>query len=198
MSNADSKRIFAVALTFPEPVQKKLARLSEDYRQYMRYNIVPHMTLVYPFVPIFSLFQVKEQLENVARRTPEFDIILSGIDYFEGEHNVAYAALENKRAVRNLHADIINSLDGLIKEWYTDGIYNLDNFVPHVTIANKIPLKVFADIKKRLSGYRLRCKHRVADFSLFEEEGGNWETNQVFELTGDKDGRYWRLRPRRR
>jgi 2'-5' RNA ligase len=198
MSSGDAKRIFAVALTFPEAVEKKLVRLSEDYRQYMKYNIVPHVTLVYPFVPVFSLFQIKEQLENVASRTARFDVVLNGIEYFEGEHNVAYAALENKRAVRKLHADIINSLDGLIKEWYTDGIYNLENFVPHVTIADKIPVKIFLDIKKRLSGYKLHYEYKVADFSLFEEESGSWQVNQVFELSGEKEGRKWRLRPRRR
>jgi poly(A) polymerase len=198
MNTGDTKRIFAVALIFPEAMEKRINRLSEDYRQYMKYDLVPHLTLVYPFVPVFSLFPLKEQLEKVARRTAPFNIALNRIDYFEGEHNVAYAALEKKRAVKNLHADIIKSLDGLIKEWNADGRYNLENFIPHVTIADKIPLKIFAEIKRRLSGYAFRYEHRVADFSLLEEESGSWLINQVFELTGGRAGRYWRLRPRRR
>jgi 2'-5' RNA ligase len=198
MNSSETKRTFAVALTFPETVEDKLLRLGEDYRDYMRYEIVPHMTLVYPFVPVFSLFLVKEQLENVARRTSQFKIVLNGIEYFEGEHNVAYAALESKRSVRKLHADIIRSLDGLIKELDTDGIYNFENFIPHVTIANGVPVKILELMKKRLSGYALRYEHKVADFSLFEEENHNWRINQVFDLTGGRTGRYWRLRPRRR
>jgi 2'-5' RNA ligase len=198
MNAVETKRTFAVALTFPETVESRLIKLCEDYRQYMKYNIVPHMTLVYPFVPVFSLFQIKEQLENVARQTPQFNIVFNGIEYFEGEHNVAYAALENKRAVKKLHTDIIHSLDGLIKEWYTDGMYNLENFIPHVTIADKIPLKIFADIKKRLAGYSLHYEYKVADFGLLEEENHEWRINQVFELTGGRAGRIWRLRPRRR
>lgn len=188
MNINDTKRIYSIALTFSREIEKRLSRFSEDYQQYARSIIVPHITLVYPFVPVFSLYKINEQLEIVAKRTTQFTIALNGIKYFEGEHNVAYAALENKRAVKKLHTDIIKSLDGLIKEWYTDGKYNLENFIPHVTLAQKIPARLLPDIKKRLSKYELHYENNIADFSLFAEENGNWQIFRVFKLSGEIDG----------
>jgi len=189
MNTGEERRTYAVALTFSEEVEKRLTTLGEDYLQYKKYTIIPHLTLLYPFAPVFSLFRVKEQLERVAKRTVEFNIILNGIEYFEGEHNVAYAAIENKRAVKKLHADIIESLDGLIKEWYTDGKYNLENFIPHVTIINNIPSRILPDVKKRFSRRKLRYENKIAGFSLFAELSGDWQISRVFNFSGDKLGR---------
>ena len=182
---AEKKTIYAVALTFSGGIDEMLKNLREDFKEYMRYTIVPHITLVYPFVPVFSLYKVNEKLEEVAKRTKPFNIILSGIEYFEGTNNVAYVAVEKRRAVRKLHTDIIKSLDGLIKEWYTDGKYNLERFLPHVTIGERIPDALFPDIKKRLSKYRLHYQDNVTEFGLFAEENGAWQLNRVFQLAGN-------------
>jgi 2'-5' RNA ligase len=185
LNTADEKRIYAVVLTFCGDIEIALNKLRSDYQQYMGYTIVPHITLVKPFAPVFSLFRVIEQLEKVARQTRQFNITLHGIEFFENGNNVAYAAIEKKRAVKKLHTDIIRSLDGLIKEWYTDGQYNLEKFVPHVTIGERIPAALFPDIKKRLSKYRLHYQDNVTEFGLFSEENGAWQLNRVFQLAGN-------------
>ena len=183
---AEVKTTYAVALTFSGGIDEMLKNLREDYQEYMKYTIVPHITLVYPFVPIFSLFRVNEKLQDVAKKTKPFPIILNGIGYFEGTNNVIYAAIEHKKAVRKLHTDIIRSLDGLIKEWYTDGKYNLEKFVPHVTIGEKIPADVLPDVKKKFSRCKLHYESDIADFSLFSEENGGWQVTQVFDLGGKR------------
>jgi 2'-5' RNA ligase len=182
---SDEKCTYAVVLTFSGEIEKVFSRLREDYQQYISYTIQPHVTLVYPFVPVFSLFRVIEQLEKVAKRTKQFSITLNRIEFFETGNNVAYAAIEKKRAVKKLHTDIIKSLDGLMKEWHTDGRYNLEKFVPHVTIGERIPAAVFPDIKKRLSKYKLYYQDNITEFSLFSEENGDWQIHRVFTLSGD-------------
>jgi len=184
----DEKRTYAVVLTFNGEIEEVFGRLREDYQQYINYTIVPHITLVYPFVPVFSLFRVIEQLERAAKQTKQFNITLNRIEFFENGNNVAYAAIQHRRAVKKLHTDIIKSLDGLIKEWHTDGRFNLEKFVPHVTIGERIPAAVFPDIKKRLSSYRLHYEDTITEFSLFSEENGDWEINRVFTLSGDGTG----------
>jgi 2'-5' RNA ligase len=181
---AAASKTYTVALTFRDSLEKVIINLLTNYEQYFNRSIVPHLTLIYPFTPVFSLYKVNEQLEKVAKQTKQFNITLNGINYFEDDSNVAYAAIENKRAVKKLHIDLISSLEGLIKEQYTDGKYNLDRFVPHVTIGNKIPDDIFPELKKRLSTCRLHFEDNITEFTLFAEIKGAWQSKRVFELEG--------------
>jgi 2'-5' RNA ligase len=183
----ESKKVYAVFITFSGKIEQVLGRLRADYQPYIDDAILPHVTLVYSFLPVFSLFKVLEQLDAVARRTPPFTINLNGIKFFEGAHNVAYAALENKQALKALHADMVKSLEGLIKPWHTQGTY-LERFTPHVTIWNRIPPNVFPAVRNRLSRYTLRYQDEITDFSLFVEENGVWELSRVFQLIGTSKG----------
>jgi 2'-5' RNA ligase len=178
------KNDYAVVLTFSPAVEKTLSKLRQEYLKYIDYKIVPHLTLLYPFMPVFSLYRVIEQLEKVAKHTKPFGITLNGIEFFEDESNVVYAALENKRAVKKLHINLVTSLESLIKEQDTDGKYNLERFVPHVTIGSKIPDEFFLEIKRKLSKKRLYLEDNITDFTLFAENKGAWQRNRVFELTG--------------
>jgi 2'-5' RNA ligase len=179
------KSTYAVALTFSGEIDKVFNKLRADYQQYINYTIEPHITLIYPFVPVFSLFQVNEQLEKAAKRNKQFHIILNGIKFFENGNNVVYAAIQYRRAVKKLHIDMVESLDGLIKERFTDGKFNYEKFVPHVTIGERIPTSVFQDIKKRLSKYRLHYEDNITEFTLFSETNGDWKEKRIFELAMD-------------
>ena len=180
----EAEKTYAVALILSNKTADKLNKLRTDYQQIMDYIIVPHITLVYPFSPVFSLFQISEQLERVAKKNRQFNIVLNGIKFFENGNNVVYAALKNRRPVKKLHTEIIRSLEGLIKEWRTDGDYNLEKYVPHVTIGAKIPDNIFPDIKKRYSRYKLHSEDTITHFSLFSEKKGVWERKRVYELAG--------------
>jgi 2'-5' RNA ligase len=181
---AKAKNDYAVVLTFSPDIEKTLSKLCEEYLKYIDYKIVPHLTLIYPFMPVFSLYTVNEQLEKVAKRAKQFNIVLNGIKYFEDEINVVYAAVENNRAVKKLHVDLVRSLEGLIKEQQTDGKYNLERFVPHVTIGKKIPDEIFLDLKKKLSKQRLHFEDEISYFSLFAQTKGVWQQKRVFKLRG--------------
>jgi 2'-5' RNA ligase len=181
---AEAKKTYAVALVLSDKIADKLSKLRTDYQQVMDYVIIPHITLVYNFSPVFSLFQINEQLEKVAKRYEQFNINLNGIGFFENGNNVVYAALENMRPVKKLHSDIFRSLESLIKEWHTDADYNLEKYVPHVTIGAKIPDDIFPEIKKKYSRYRLNYEDTITHFSLFSEKRGTWERKRVYKLAG--------------
>jgi len=179
---ARKEKIYSIDLTFSEDIEKVLSKMRRDFQQYIDYVIVPHITLVYPFAPVFSLYQIYEQLEKVAKHTRQFDITLKGIKYFENENKVVYAAIQDRRRVKKLHTDIIRALDGFIKETQTDGKFNLDNYIPHVTIGSHIPDNVFKSIKQRFSRYKLHFEDKITYINLFAEDKGNWERTKVFEL----------------
>ena len=179
---AEAKKTYAVALVLSDKTADKLNTLRTDYQQEMDYMITPHITLVYPFSPVFSLFQINEQLEKVARRHEQFNIILNHIGFFENGSNVFYAALHNVRPVKNLHMDIFGSLEGLIKEWHPDSDYNMEKYIPHVTIGARIPDIIFPDIKKKYAAYSIHCEETIKRFILFSEKNGIWERKRVYEL----------------
>jgi 2'-5' RNA ligase len=179
---ARKERIYSIDLTFSEDIENVLSKMRKDFQQYIDYIIVPHITLVYPFTPVFSMYQIYEQLGKVAKRTGPFEVTLKGIRYFDGENNVVYAAIKNRQPVKKLHADIIKSLDGYIKETTTDGKFNLENYIPHVTIGSHIPDNVFKNIKKRFSRYKLHFEDKITFINLFAEDKGIWERTRVFEL----------------
>ena len=177
--------LYAVALILPDQIEQILDNLRGDYNRYMNYIDIPHLTLVYPFVPEVDITIVNEKLEEVAKRTKPFTLVLNGIEYFEGDNNVAYAAIENKRPVIDLHTDIIHSLNGLIKEEYTNGQFNVDRFVPHVTIGEHIPDVVFLTVKKTFADYQLHYEIEIVSFPLFSlGEDSIWKTTRLFEITG--------------
>ena len=181
---AEAKKTYAIALVLSEKTAEKLNELRTDYQQENDYIINPHLTLVYPFSPVFSLFQVNEQLDKIARRHNQFNIVLSGIGFFENGNNVVYAALENIKTVKKLHTDIFKSLADYIQYWNIEADYNLEKYVPHVTIGAKIPDIIFPEIKKKYSRYRFHFEETVTQFSLFAEKKGIWERKRVYKLAG--------------
>jgi 2'-5' RNA ligase len=178
----DRKITYAIALILSDKTADKLSKARTDYQQATDYIVNPHITLVYPFSPVFSLFQINEQLEKVAGRHKQFNVILNHIAFFENGNNVVFAALHNNRTVKSLHMDIFRSLEGLIQEWNIEADYNLEKYVPHVTIGAKIPDSIFPDIKKKYSMYRIYCEDMINRFILFSDNNGNWERKRVFEL----------------
>jgi 2'-5' RNA ligase len=180
----DRKITYAIALILSNKTAEKLNKLRTDYQEANNYSVNPHITLVYPFSPVFSLFQVNEQLDKVARRHKQFNVILNHIAFFENGNNVVYAALHNTRTVKSLHIDIFRSLEGLIQEWNIEADYNMERYVPHVTIGAKIPDSIFPVVKKQYSTYRIYSEDVINRFVLFSDDNGNWERKRVYELAG--------------
>jgi 2'-5' RNA ligase len=172
---------YAIALTFPIEVVDELDSLREEYNRYVSYLIEPHITLVYPFQPEVDIAIIKEKLEAVARRTKPFTLVLNGINYFEGGNNVAYVTIENMHPVRELHRSIVNSLSKSVKE--LPG-YNFSEYIPHITIGEKIPEVILPIIKKKLANYRIHYECRIDYFSLFSEDNRVWSQKRVFKLSG--------------
>ena len=178
--------LYAIVLTFPDEVAKVLSELREliKYQRYVSYNIEPHLTLKQPFIPEVDLTIINERLRAIAERTRPFTLVMNGIGYFGGANNVAYAAVENKQLVIELHTDIVHTLKGLVKQEDTE-TYELERFTPHVTIGESIPEDVFPTINKMLSGHKLHLECEISAFALYSGTwDGVWEPVCVFKLSG--------------
>lgn len=179
--------IYAVIITLRGKANKEIAILREQYNKYVNYIIVPHITLLYPISLKNDLTAVCTKLAEVAQQTKPFVIELNGVQYFEGQNNVAYVAIEKRQSVVDLHYHINRALSQAIIN-NTNQPYTYKQFTPHVTIAELIPTNLFPSIKMELSKLVLRYRVRIDFFSLFSaEQNKTWETwkqGQVFKLLG--------------
>ncbi len=176
--------LYAVVLTFPGDIFNKIDALRQNYLHYVNYRIEPHITLAYPFTLEADISLMNGKLKQVASRTGLFTLILDGIEYFEGENNVAYIALAEKQPVVDLHLDINQSINGLVKDEFR-GRFNRGNFIPHVTIGEQIPGDIFPEVKQSLLGENIHYECEIASFSLFSsDEDGVWTRAEVFGFSG--------------
>jgi 2'-5' RNA ligase len=179
--------IYAVIVTLRGKAHKEIATLREQYNKYVKYTIVPHITLLYPVVLKNGLTAVYAKLAEVANQTKPFILELNGAQYFEGRNNVAYIAVEKRQPVVDLHYSINHALSRIIID-NTKQAYTYEHFIPHVTIAELIPADMFPSIKMELSKLVLRYRVRIDSLSLFStQQNKTWETwkqEQVFKLLG--------------
>ena len=68
----------AVALLFPEDVSREIDEVRERFGSARARAIVPHITVVYPFVALARTYVVIEELKPVAAMTKPFPIVLDG------------------------------------------------------------------------------------------------------------------------
>ena len=74
--------LYAVALILPDEIEQMLDNLRGEYSRYMNYIDIPHITLMYPFVPKVDSTVLTEKLKQLAQSTKSFTIILNRIEYF--------------------------------------------------------------------------------------------------------------------
>jgi 2'-5' RNA ligase len=176
----DMTILYAVALTFPDSINLEIDKLRERFKQYVNYTIVPHITLKMPFTPLNDITAVISRLHAIAEETRPFSLILDGIQFFEKPNRVAYVVIKNKEPVVSLHSDIVHSLKGLIQELSKE-FYELDNFIPHVTIGESIPDDGFPALKELLTGHHIHLECEISTFSLYSRKmDGTWQPECIF------------------
>lgn len=181
---AGVKNSYSVALTFPGELEILLNKLREAHRPHMHYAFVPHITLVYSFLPAKSIESVIERLEEVAAKARPFRLTLDGIEYFQTVNNVAYIAIKNPSPVKALMHDIVTAIKGEVTGYYAGDQYHPDHLIPHMTIGEQIPGHIFPEVKKRFADLKIHREIEVKDFILAGESGNLWETLRKFKLRG--------------
>ncbi len=175
--------MYAVALTMNGKAKTELSELRARFYKYMKYDIEPHVTIMYPFTPVGNISDIHTKLSEIVEHAKPFLLVLNSVRYWEGLNNVAYVAVQNRLPVFNLHVAIIHTLQGLTTG---DTTYNLQNFAAHLTITEHIPTEDLPNLKKELSVLEPKYRVRITSFTLFENEpskkGKTWKPNQIFRF----------------
>jgi len=181
-------QMLAVALLFPEHISEKINEFRLRYGNPRIRAVVPHITLKQPFSSGVEIDTILERLKSVAEKTPPFTILLNRFEYFETEKTMAYIAVADPKSVSSLHSKIVQALRGLAEG---GDEYDLDRFVPHVSISDDIPKDHVSSFKAQLATYKISIETSLDTFVLFANDGVGWKQIHTFPMTGVRE-RIWR------
>jgi len=146
-----------------------------------------HVTVKRPFVPRVSQAQIEASIADVCRHFRPFRLQLRGIGQFTiPNDNVLYVAVSENLALRLLHQALLVALEGFVEPGSPeDALYEGEGFVPHLTIAHKLPDEELPAARARLAGYTPRYKFPVTELALAgQEDGGDWRILRYLPLRG--------------
>jgi len=171
--------MYAVVVLLSDNVENELNELRSEFTTKLTIvSFPPHITLVYPFNASNKL-SIRKSLESVTNHVKAFNIILSGVNYFESPDKVAFIDVRKIDSLLNLKDIVIQSLT-------ENGTYiprEVLDFHPHVTIATNIPNDIFTVMKKSYSTYNKNFEVKVQKIALAtNNDNANWRIESIYEL----------------
>ncbi|MCP3143552.1 poly(A) polymerase [Pyxidicoccus xibeiensis] len=129
-----------------EPIQALRRKHDAKFTRWM-----PHVTLLYPFLPEESFDEVEALLTEALRDVKPFQVTLSGFHHFEHRANVtAWLRPEDKPygALQALHA----KLEQALPECDDQGHKSARGFTPHLSVG-QLPRASATDLARTLSAW---------------------------------------------
>lgn len=154
---------------------KKLQDQANSYRK--RYD--PNYALISPHITLKASFESTEseinntvkKLKEIAREYEPFSINLIKVSTFQPVSNTIYFKVEST-----------STLEGLNEAMNKDSQSDL-NFVPHITIGQKLSNDEHSDVLGQLSMLDVRHEEIVDRFHLlYQLENGSWTVFETFRL----------------
>lgn len=156
---------------------KSLQDIANSYRK--RYD--PHYSLIPPHITLTSPFEKEDaniqELSQQIRQTVQdynpFDIKIVKFSSFKPVNNVIYLKVEASNEIVKLH-EAFNSLLSTQSEY---------NFVPHVTVGQKLSNDEFSDVYGSLRMQEINHSETVDRIHLlYQLENGSWTVYETFRL----------------
>lgn len=137
--------------------------------------IPPHITLKYAFdMDDDSIKAIVDQIKQVAKSTPPFSIEITKVSSFHPVNNVIYFKIEESERLTTLQ-NRLNSDDLRDNRDY--------NFVPHITIGQKLSDEEHADVLQSLKMKEIHHEEVVDRFQLlYQLDNGSWTVYETFHL----------------
>ncbi|MFP2905657.1 poly(A) polymerase [Pyxidicoccus sp. 3LFB2] len=129
-----------------EPIQALRRKHDSKFHRWM-----PHVTLLYPFLPEESFDEAEAVLAAALRDVKPFEVTLAGFNHFEHRANVtAWLKPEDRPhgALQALHA----ALEGALPECNDQGRKSARGFTPHLSVG-QLPRSGAAEIARTLAGW---------------------------------------------
>jgi 2'-5' RNA ligase len=161
------------------------------YARYTSYVIVPHITLVPPFlIEKESPIEIVHSLQKGYKGLPPIKVILENVNFFEGKNNVAFVQPDagSSESIRNILRKTTSILGNRIKNAYNGYYFTPEKFIPHLTIAESIPENIFSEIKSELAGLVFNYPFLVSSVFLFGQTGTSniWQPQAEIKFQAER------------
>lgn len=172
-----------VAIMLPQELAQPLREIQEQYRV-PRWNerIGPHITLVRPFILAQPLVDIEKILWRIGRQHYPFEVELNGLGRFPNKDVVLYAKVEHSPSLLSLQHD----LEKQMHELSQPSGPTFGDYVPHVTLSNKLTVEEADKREALMSQLPLRYKCRVWGFTLLRLQDNKWQEVKTFPLNPGK------------
>jgi len=159
-----SPPLYGVVLGLPEEFAEEIAGRRQRYCPNANKVIFPHITLRVPFT-CQDARSLIEPLERVAREKLPVKVTAKGLGTFKGTgKNVLYVHVERTPELLELHKAVVEALDGVNEVLPYAADHQMDNWVPHITIAEGMSEEQLECLMKEFEGY---------------DPNEQWESNEI-------------------
>lgn len=177
---------YAVIVIPSKKVCDFVDRYREKYAKYTGYVIPPHITIYPPFLITKSNEEeIIDSLNKAFQGCQKLKVDCESIDYFEGgRNNVSYFEIDkdSEKQMEKLLVIVTNALKGKVKNVFDDDNYTPGKYTAHMTIAERVPDKVFPKLKKELQSFKGKMEFKVSSVYLYKQKSGSKVWNELARI----------------
>jgi hypothetical protein len=166
-------------LLFAFPELKLGSDLRTRYDRSAREGMPPHVTLIYPFLPLHEIDGRRlRELTNFFAATTQFKVRLDGIAGFPG---VVYLVPQPTER-------FVELVNGLVRLYPQVPPYGgiFQSVIPHMTLAESADPEVQDGLMSEVAPL-LPIETKATEVWLMVRRGGRWKTKASFALTASRD-----------
>lgn len=155
---------YFIGIGLPDKETKLFAFIKQSFHPQGKLTSPPHVTLMRPF-PFPNEVILMERLNGWARAIDSFEIDFNIVDNFhQPNYSTIFLAPEEDGKLQRM----MRSLEQKF-HWPEQ------NFTPHLTIAQRIPLNKIDETKEKIKMMKLELKLKIDKITIYRiENGSSW------------------------
>jgi 2'-5' RNA ligase len=177
---------YLVAITPPPDTQAHIQEYRRRVTQYTGYKIPPHITLYPPFyLQNTTLEKMVDSIRTNLDYVHNGTVRLADIDSFTGYNNVIFFKPDDQSTtyLKNIFSAVHQALSGRVTDRFSDYAADANKFVPHLTIAERVPNGVWQTLQTQLLQHPVDISFPVNTIGLYEQAEDSREWRLVNTVT---------------
>lgn len=164
----------ALVIIPPEEIWEPIQEIRREYDRKIR-RWMPHITLLYPFLPVEQFSQVNEFLSQLVGTFRHMEVSLTDVRYFRlgNENYKLWLSVQPYRDVKIFYRTLVDAME---KEYMED--YEKD-FVPHLSIGQARGPKKLSHICEKVRGIWKPVQFTITQVSLVSRDD---PPNDIFHV----------------
>ncbi|MBN2101035.1 2'-5' RNA ligase family protein [Candidatus Dojkabacteria bacterium] len=166
---------YLITLDIPEETKAFVLGLREKYSLKQERVLEPHITMVPPFKVDYAEEILIEKISQI--KFNAFKAVISGLDFWSRKRGIIILKVVPSNMLTQLYLRFRNLLeDDNARRGYGPGQLFRSEFVPHVMIDKRMPIKKFLAVKQQMEKIEYEVSWKVKGFDLYScEDDGMWE-----------------------